>query len=73
MKNLLAVFCHKKDFTAFTKQLAEESTGGIGGMESFRILEDGTAVKLKGRASANHPNAGYRFVFKKGNKTKFDH
>ena len=42
-------------------------------MEVSRILEDGTTVKLIGAAAAKHPNAGYRFVFKKGNKTKFDH
>lgn len=72
VKNLLAVYCRRKDFTEFRQNLCDKSIAGIHGMEVFRILEDGAIVKLKGGANRNHPNAGYRFVFKKGNKTKFD-
>ena len=73
VKYLLAVYCRKKDFRDLSTSLASSNSEGIGGMEMFRILEDGTIVKLKGLAAAKHPNAGYRFVFKKGNDTKFDH
>eukprot|EP00985_Skeletonema_marinoi_P014919 scaffold7625_cov80-Skeletonema_marinoi.AAC.1 len=71
VRDLLAKFCHLGDFRNFQNRLCEPKTA-LGGMQTIRILENGEIVQPRGRTRAVYANAGYRFLFKKGNKNRFD-
>ena len=56
----------------FKKYVATEGTKGLWGMTTYRLLANGEAVYLgPGKPPKKYANAGYRFLFKAGNNTRF--